>query len=276
MGACARTSTSYVWVCVSVCVCSLGSLLLDLRKKLKDALGSKDKDKWKLVETVLLGATDADVKDHPEVKQANDEVSHQAAIDDVCDKLEAAVTALDQTQLTHYLEQAKGLNINEDDYPVVPIARQYLERIVECRQIMAKANEVVEQSQLEYAIEVRTPSSSTHSSLERAFLIACSVVVSCRQYAESFNYETEEVIKTRELRDQVIQLNVETEYALKMLEEEPMKDILRRADAIKMTTDGIEKIRTLIFNTSEEKFVQLQLKAVHTLHSCSVCCCAVF
>jgi len=41
-----------------------------------------------------------------------------------------------------------------------------------------------------------------------------------------------------------------------------MKDILNRADAIRLTTPDIEKIRTLIFNTAEEKFVQLQLKAV--------------
>jgi hypothetical protein len=108
---------------------------------------------------------------------------------------------------------------------------------VECRQIMAKAMEVVEQTQLEYAVE----------------------------YAESFNYDTSEVGRCRDLRDKVMQLNVETEYALKMLEEEPMKDIIRRADAIKMTTDGIEKLRTLIYNTSEEKFVQLQLKATVAL-----------
>ena len=82
------------------------------------------------------------------------------------------------------------------------------------------------------------------------------------QYAESFNYSTDEVTKCRALRDTVMQLNVEAEYAAKMLEEEPMKDIIARADAINLKTDTIEKLRTLIFNTPEEKFVQLQLKAV--------------
>jgi 3-dehydroquinate synthase class II len=43
-----------------------------------------------------------------------------------------------------------------------------------------------------------------------------------------------------------------------------MKDILTRADAISLKTDNIEKLRKLIFDTPEEKFVQLQLKAVRT------------
>lgn len=87
-----------------------------------------------------------------------------------------------------------------------------------------------------------------------------------------------------------LQLNVEAEYAIKMLEEDPvrllhlsangcggrslffvqhtlqMKDIISRADAIGLKTDNIEKLRTLIFNTPEEKFVQLQLKAAVALN----------
>jgi hypothetical protein len=51
-----------------------------------------------------------------------------------------------------------------------------------------------------------------------------------------------------------------------MLEEEPMRQILDRADAINLHTEHIEKIRTLLLNTPEEKFVQLQLKAAVALN----------
>ena len=45
------------------------------------------------------------------------------------------------------------------------------------------------------------------------------------QYAESFGYETAEVQRCRDLRDKVMQLNVEAEYALKVLEEEPVRPL---------------------------------------------------
>jgi len=50
-------------------------------------------------------------------------------------------------------------------------------------------------------------------------------------------------------------------YQLAYLEEEQMQDVMSRADGINYTTPEIEEIRTLLLNTPEEKFVQMQLKA---------------
>lgn len=50
-------------------------------------------------------------------------------------------------------------------------------------------------------------------------------------------------------------------YQLQVLEEQVMQDIISRADGIHYMTPEIERIRDLLLNTPEEKFVQLQLKA---------------
>jgi len=41
-----------------------------------------------------------------------------------------------------------------------------------------------------------------------------------------------------------------------------MQDLLSRADGIHYSTPEIERVRELLFDTPEEKFVQMQLKAV--------------
>lgn len=212
------------------------ALFVAIRDTMQAALGTKEKPKWKAVETNVIAAGEL-YGDHPEVVKAREEVSHQAAVDEVCERIQQAVEHLDQDQLAYGLQQANNLKVDEVKYPVVPVARQYLERILECRRLLVKATESVDQADLEYAI----------------------------QCCEVLGYETEEVRSVRALRDQVMQLNTEAAHAVVMLEEAPMRNILTRADAIRLTTPDIEKLRTLIFNTAEEKFVQLQLKAAVAL-----------
>jgi hypothetical protein len=210
----------------------LAKFLVDMRGALQHALGTKDKALWKAVEVVVVAAGQ-EFGDNAEIGVAAEQVSHQAAVEEICERLHKASLELDQEQLTYGLKQAEALKIDEVKYEVVPVAREYLQRIVECRKLIVEAKEPVNESSLVYAVE----------------------------YADSFGYNTDEVKATRELRDQVLQLNTEAPVALRFLEEDPMKDVLARADAVNLKTDEIEKLRTLIHNTSEEKFVQLQLKA---------------
>jgi len=220
------------------------TLFLKLRQCLSKALGTKDKALWKAVEEVVIalgGGNDSAEEgwsNHVEVVKAREEVAHQAAVEEVCEKMQVAVDNLDQDQLAYCLQQAHSLNVDVAKYPVVTVAQEYLDRIVEARRLIQEATTAVEQNALIYAV----------------------------LYAESFGYDTAEVQAARSLRDQAMQLNVEAAHACVMLEEEPMKDILARADAIKLSTEDIEKIRTLLFNTPLEKLVQLQLKQAVALN----------
>lgn len=91
----------------------------------------------------------------PEVKATRDEVAHQAAVEEICERLYKATTELDQEQLSYGLSQAEKLKVDETKYEIVPVAREYLSRIVETRKLMQEATQLVEESALIYAIEAR-------------------------------------------------------------------------------------------------------------------------
>ena len=209
-----------------------GQLVARVRETLVRAQGTKDKDLWRAVSDVLRTAADG-LEQLPEVQAALNEVSHQAAVDEVAEALERAVAGRDQEALTFNLDQAARLKVDEGKYPIVPQGRELLAHIIEVRRLLDAAMTQVEEQALIYAV----------------------------QYAESIAYETAQVTAGRQLRDAVMQLNVEAAYACKMLEEGPMREILQRAEALRLVTPDIAQLRTWLFETSEEKFVQAQLKA---------------
>lgn len=214
------------------------SAILSVRVTLSQALGTKDKEAWRAVGDAVQSASGVPgLQNHSEVVKAAEEVSHQAAVEDVAAKIEVAVSQFNQEALTFLLDQAQRLRVDETKYTIVPVARDLLARIIQARELMHTAMSVVDQGKLVYAV----------------------------QNAESFNYETEETIRCRQLRDLVLQINLEAEYILTILEEEPMRDILNRAETIKLDTPNIQELRRLLFHTSEEKLVQLQLKAAVAL-----------
>ena len=57
------------------------------------------------------------------------------------------------------------------------------------------------------------------------------------------------------------QIDAEAADQVARLEEPNMKAVLERADAIGYSTEHLEKIRSLLFDTAEDAFVKLQLKA---------------
>lgn len=57
------------------------------------------------------------------------------------------------------------------------------------------------------------------------------------------------------------QLDGEAAEQVQRLEEPAMKLVLEKADAVGYTTEHLEKIRTLLYDTAEDSFVKMQLKA---------------
>ena len=57
------------------------------------------------------------------------------------------------------------------------------------------------------------------------------------------------------------QIDAEANDQVQRLEEPQMKAVLERADAIGYSTEALEKIRSLLYDTAVDAFVKLQLKA---------------
>jgi hypothetical protein len=122
--------------------------------------------------------------------------------------------------------------VDRGQYPIVAEAEQVLAQIIEANSLIAAALAAVEEDALVFAV----------------------------QYSESFDYEKPNVARCRELRDLVLQLQSDIDYALDMLEEEPMREAVTRADAIQYQHASVGQLKTWLFHTSEEKFTQEQLK----------------
>jgi hypothetical protein len=219
-------------------IVKLASLISELRKRLALALGTKDKGLWKAVEPVLLSLVSLPGgAAHPEVIRARNECAHQAAVEDICEQIAEAVEGLNVDMIEYGVKQAEQLNVDENKYPVVPIARQYIERMKEAKQLLNQA------------------------------VLSCSipVLVEAVAYCERFGYETQEVVDARALRDKLITLDCESVYALKQLDEEHMRDCVARSELLNFSNPAIDRMRELLENTSADKLMQLQLKAALAL-----------
>jgi hypothetical protein len=60
-------------------------------------------------------------------------------------------------------------------------------------------------------------------------------------------------------------INQDAQAQIKILDENLMKDVLDRADAINYSNDNIEQLRTLLYDTAPDAFAKLQLKAAVAL-----------
>lgn len=62
------------------------------------------------------------------------------------------------------------------------------------------------------------------------------------------------------------QLDFDASEQIKILDEHQMKDVLDRAEAINYTSENLDKLRTLLYDTAEDSFAKLQLKAAVALN----------
>jgi hypothetical protein len=81
--------------------------------------------------------------------------------------------------------------------------------------------------------------------------------------ADDIQMNTHSSNRARELLAEAVayrqQLDAEAGEQVQRLEEPNMKSVLERADAIGYSTDHLEKIRSLLYDTAEDAFVKLQL-----------------
>mmetsp|Transcript_41208 Transcript_41208/g.68864 ORF Transcript_41208/g.68864 Transcript_41208/m.68864 type:complete len:1215 (-) Transcript_41208:481-4125(-) len=203
----------------------------DLREAMSSAEGTKDKAAWNKVEECLQ--SDSEYNEEPEVRTAIGELAKQRSESDVDEKLQEAYKKYDQDTLAYQLQQAKNFNMFGNAlYPIVEKAQERLDRIIEARSKLDEARKRVEQSLLEVAVAD----------------------------SESFGYETSEVVEARKLRDAVGQLNLEAAQVREILDEPYMRDVVARAEKVRLMTDDIKYLEG-ICALSEEKLGQAQLRA---------------
>mmetsp|Transcript_31812 Transcript_31812/g.77526 ORF Transcript_31812/g.77526 Transcript_31812/m.77526 type:complete len:1662 (+) Transcript_31812:33-5018(+) len=208
-----------------------GTYFRDLREAMSAAVGTKDKPAWNEVEKCLQ--SDSEYNSEAEVKTAISELTKQRSESDVDEKLQEAYKNYDQDTLAYQLQQAQNFNMFGNPlYPIVEQAQEMLDHIVSCREKLKSALRNVDQALLEVAVAD----------------------------AESFGYETEEVIEARNLRDVVGQLNLEAAQARELLDEPYMKDVVARSEKCKLETEDIKYLSGLLM-LSEEKLAQEQLRA---------------
>eukprot|EP00743_Colponemidia_sp_Colp-15_P007995 GILK01008660.1.p1 GENE.GILK01008660.1~~GILK01008660.1.p1 ORF type:complete len:2044 (+),score=493.00 GILK01008660.1:237-6368(+) len=199
-------------------------LLIDLRKAWYN-------DDWDKVEGLLIKTGE-----HPplvplhELKVANEELALRAAVEKVTATLQTAIAKRDQGVLSHALEQAVLLQMNQ---PIVSEADSCLKRIIVIRDALRSALTTLEEEQLGTSVKM----------------------------AEGFQYETDEVKQARFLRDRVKEINAEANVALNVLEKSQLESVYKQAQEIKLSNVLIQEIKAWLFDTPEEKFLQKQLQA---------------
>lgn len=95
-----------------------GGTLRDLRAAMARADGSKDAAVWAPVEAIVKSAAGA-LADHDEVRAARAQVVQFARTGRVERDLIGAVAARDLAAIEHGLDQAAGLHMSDDKYPIL-------------------------------------------------------------------------------------------------------------------------------------------------------------
>jgi Myosin head (motor domain)/MyTH4 domain len=169
-----------------------------------------------------------------EIIEAQDELSHKVATDEVEERLIAAVAAHDQDELAYGLEQADRLQMTHE---VVEQARQLLAHIVEARRLIEEAVAAVSEGLLDGAM----------------------------QYCDAFSYSTDQVEQACALLSRVRDIKKDAATGLHYTEREYLERALAGAEEIGYQTDEIDDVRGVL-SLGEEKFLQMQLKTAKGLH----------
>ncbi|CEP02434.1 hypothetical protein PBRA_009018, partial [Plasmodiophora brassicae] len=138
------------------------------------------------------------------------------------------------------LEQAAGLHMSDDKYPILADARWYREAIRDAERAMAEAVRVVSRDLLEDA--------------------------GARAAAIQYEDVTDDMRAGMALLNKVRRLADDAASLVVTLLPDAMRACVADADAIRYAeNDDIGRLRALLFDTSPERFLQLQLKAAVAL-----------
>lgn len=211
-----------------------------IRVAMKAALASpKERALWNAVDNAIIEAG-SDFGDINECNAAKDQVALHAEIEAVVEKLALSSEKRSENEINHWLNQARKLNMDSTPeklalYPHVTYCEFLLQQLVACREFQeACVNApVVQLEQLELAVAM----------------------------ADSLSYSTEATESTRDLWLKVCDIDEKAKACVRTLPPDDMKRVVVEGDSLRMKTEEIEHLRTLLYRTPEEKFVQLQLKA---------------
>eukprot|EP00013_Stygamoeba_regulata_P023515 CAMPEP_0177666056 /NCGR_PEP_ID=MMETSP0447-20121125/21382_1 /TAXON_ID=0 /ORGANISM="Stygamoeba regulata, Strain BSH-02190019" /LENGTH=1567 /DNA_ID=CAMNT_0019172187 /DNA_START=105 /DNA_END=4808 /DNA_ORIENTATION=- len=169
-----------------------------------------------------------------EIQEAQEELSHKVAVDDVVARLVSGVENHDQDELAYALEQADHLKM---EHPEVELGRAMLASIVQTRQLLQEAIAAVQEPQLQQAVDA----------------------------AASFNFHNDEVATATDLLAKVQEAKREAATGLHYLERPHLEAAVEQADAINMEHAIIEECRGYLC-LSMDKFLQEQLKKAKQLN----------
>lgn len=202
----------------------------ELTLKVRHALYAED---WPTLGTHLRACVSIQFNSK-EIKEAQDELSHKVATDEVIERLTQACNEHNQDELAYGLEQADRLQMADE---IVETSRSLLAAIIEARRLVKEARAAVDEALLIQAIE----------------------------YCNSFQYNTAEVQGAVELLEQIKQIKKDGATGLHYIEKEYLEKAYNAAQAINYNTPQIDEIWGILC-LSEEKYLQLQLKTAKSLH----------
>jgi len=210
----------------------LAEILLSVRQFLAMAVGTKDRGLWNPIEALVISAQE-EFGTHPEIRAVKEAVAKLAAKEEIAARLQAGIDNRDQDELQYGLDGAAGLQMRPEDFPVVADAQEWLASILACRGYIKEGVSNVDEETLVYALE----------------------------YANSINFNSEEIKDARNLCEKIIRLNRGAEEQNEVLEPDMMKAIVEEAQSIRLSSPDIQRLYDLLYNTSEETFLDLQLQA---------------
>ena len=213
----------------------LAEILLPLRQFLSMAVGTKERALWAPIEALVI-CTEPGFEKHPEIIAAKAGLATLAAKEEIEERLAKGVEDRNPDELDYGIHAATQIGMDENDYPIVGEAKQWLASINECRGYIKQGVEEVDEETLVYACD----------------------------YADSLQYNGNDVKECRALRDKVVVLNQDSEDAVKVLVHDQMRAIVEAAAAIGLNTPVITRLYDLLYNTTEEKFMELQLEAAQS------------
>ena len=224
--------------------------ILDLRESALIALdlgegAAADEAEWRRVESVLRdvrGLTlefDLYTVDIDEVDLVANDLALRAAVDDVVNKLNEAITAVDDEQLTVAIDQAKVLKMfdhpDENIRNVCYNADEILPKVQSCRALLAEGLRDVNEIVLREAL--------------------------CQQSAIGFGVEPgmlghDVVLRARQLYAWVLELTAEARLAAQVMYTEPSEVIVKGCDEIRLQLSFLEPVRAMLKMSKYDRLIR--------------------
>jgi hypothetical protein len=210
----------------------LGQALVNLRGLLEQTGGQYDRRLWSPIEQLLV-EVDVSIGSHPEFKEAKAQLAFVIAAEEIINRLEEALSQVDENKINVNLEAAQGYGLNPENNATVAAALEKLDEIANCK------------SQLYAAID---------SMDEVALFDAIG-------YAESFYYNSNVVDEARDVLARVQDFKFRVKQALDTQNVPAMKAVLDEAINFPFRLPELDRIEQLLRDPTDAGFSLQLLKS---------------